>query len=138
MLLDLVWSPPVFLPLSVADSVQEPYPPLYGVRISRRGGGGSTHTLNKVESKAIRLTDFPPLIDCLQSHTLRHNVASLAIFYRYFHANCSSELANYMPSPLPWPRLTRFFTRSHPYFVHLPYATVNYYLHSCFPSTGKL
>ena len=56
--------------------------------------GGSTHTelLNKVESKAIRLIDSPLL-------TLRCNVASLFICYRYFHVNCSSELANCMPPP---------------------------------------
>ena len=40
---------------------------------------------------------LPSLTDCLQPHTLRHNVASLAIFYCYFHANRSSELASCMP-----------------------------------------
>ena len=63
--------------------------------------GGSTHTalLNKVESKAFRLINSPPLTDCLQSLNVRRNVASLSIFYRYFHGYCSSELANCMPPP---------------------------------------
>ena len=48
----------------------------------------SAHTelLSKVESKAFHLVDSPPLTDSLQLLTLRRNVASLVIFYRYFHA----------------------------------------------------
>ena len=63
--------------------------------------GGCTHTelLNKVESNAFSLIDSPSLTDCLQPLTLRYNVASLAIFYRNFYVNRSSELANCMPSP---------------------------------------
>ena len=113
-------SPPVFLPLPVADSVQGPYPPLYGVRISHMGRFTHTELLNKVESKAFHLIDSPPLTDCLQPLTLRRNVASLAIFYRYFHANCSFELVNCMPPPLPRPRRTRFSTYLHPYPDHQP------------------
>ena len=56
--------------------------------------GAAPRTLNKVESKAFRLIDSPLLTDCLQPPTLHRNVASLAIFYRYFHANCSSELVS--------------------------------------------
>ena len=102
--------------------------------------GGSTHTalLNRVESKAFRLISSPPLTNCLQSLKFRRNVASLAIFYRYFHGYCSSELANCMPPPLLRPRCTRLSTYSHPYSVQLPYARVNQYLHSFIPSTGKL
>ena len=62
---------------------------------------GSTNTalLNRVESKAFHLINSPPLTDCLDYLRHRHNVASLSIFYRYFHADCSSELANCMPPP---------------------------------------
>ena len=42
----------------------------------------------------------PTLTDCLDSLSHRRNVASLSIFYRYFHSECSSELANCMPHPL--------------------------------------
>ncbi len=65
--------------------------------------GGSTHTalLNRVESKAFRLINSPPLTDCILPLNLRREVASLSIFYRYFHAKCSSELANCMPPLLP-------------------------------------
>ena len=101
--------------------------------------GDSTHTalLNRVESKAFRLINSPTLIDCIDSLTHRRNVASLSIFYRYFHADCSSELANCMPLPVPWARSTRLSTSSHPYFIRLPNARVNQYLHSFIPYTGK-
>ena len=64
--------------------------------------GGSTHTalLNWVESKAVRLITSPPLTDCLDSLSHRRNVASLSVFYRYFHADCSSKLANCMSPSL--------------------------------------
>ncbi len=63
--------------------------------------GGSTHTalLHRVEPKAFRLINSPPLTDCLQTVEHRHSVASLSIFYRYFHGYCFSELANCMPPP---------------------------------------
>ena len=79
-----------------------------------------------------------PYTDCLDSLSHCPNVASLSIFYRYIYADCSSELANCMPSPLPWPHCTKLSTSSHPYSVHLPNATVNQYLHSFIPYTGKL
>ena len=100
--------------------------------------GGSTYTtlLNRMESKAFCLNS-PPLTDCLDSLSYRGNVASLSISYHYFHADCSSELANCMPPSLPWPCCTRLST-SHPYSVHLPNARVNQYLHFFIPYTGKL
>ena len=72
--------------------------------------GGSTHTalLNRVESKAFRLINSPPLTDCLQSVSLRRDVGSLAVFYRYFHSDCSSELANCMPPPSGGPAAPDF------------------------------
>ena len=79
----------------------------------------------------------------LSSHQLyslshRRNVASLYIFYRYFHADCSSEFANCMPPLLPWIRYTRLSISSDPYSVHLSNARVNQYLYSFIPYTGKL
>ena len=102
--------------------------------------GGSTHTalLNRVESKAFRLINSPPLTDCLQSLKHRRNVASLSIFYRYFHGYCSSDFANCMPPLLPRPRRTRLSTLSHPYSFHLTNSRVNQHLHSFIPFTGKL
>ncbi len=62
----------------------------------------------------------------------------LSIFYRYFHAYCSSELADSMPPPLARPRRTPLSTFAHPYSFQTPYARVNQYLHSFIPFTGQL
>ena len=129
----------IFLCLSAACSLQEPYLPMYGAWLSCLGVS-STHTalLNRVESKAFRLISSPPLTDCLDSLSHRGNVASLSLFYCYFHADCSSELANCMPPLFPQPRCTRLSACSHPYSVHLPNARVNQYFHSFITYTGKL
>ena len=55
-----------------------------------------------------------------EKHSLRRNDASLVIFYHYFHANCSSELANCMPPILPRPRCIRFSTHSHSLLFQVP------------------
>ncbi|XP_050710739.1 uncharacterized protein LOC126995293 [Eriocheir sinensis] len=85
--------------------------------------GGSTHTalLDRVEAKALRLISSPPHTDSLLPLKFRRNVASLSIFYRYFHADCSSELANCMPPPLPRPQCTRLSTHAHPYTAFVAY-----------------
>ena len=102
--------------------------------------GDSTHTvlLNRVKSKVFRLINSPPLTDSLDFLGHRCNVASLSPFYRYFHADCSCELANCMPLPFPRPHCTRLSTSSHPYSIHLSDARVNQYLHSFISYTDKL
>ncbi len=104
------------------------------------GGGVSTHAalLNRVESKAIRLISSPPLTNCLPSFRLRRSVASLGIFYRYFHANCSFDIANCIPPLLQRPRYTRLSALDHPYNNQIVYARVNQYFHSFIPSIVKL
>ncbi len=69
---------------------------------------------------------------------VRCSVTSLSIFYRYFHANWSSELANCMPSLLPRPRCTRLSTQAHFNTVQTPFPRVNQYLYSFFLVTGQL
>lgn len=54
-----------------------------------------------------------------------------------FHADCSSELVNWMPPPLPRPRCTHVSTLAHPYTVEIPHAKVNQYLLSFIPFTCK-
>ncbi len=102
--------------------------------------GGSTHTalLDRVESEAFRLISAPPLINCVQPLKLRRNVASLSIFYHYFHANCFSDLTNCMPPLLLRPRCTRLASAAHPYSVQIPRARVNRHSQSFIPFTGKL
>ena len=97
-----------------------------------------TTLLNRMGSKTFCLFNSPPQIDCLDFLRHRHNVASLSLFYRYFHTYCSSELANCMTPPLPWSHCTIRSTFSHLYFGHLFNARVNLYVQSFIPYTGKL
>ena len=57
--------------------------------------GGSSHTalLEKVESKAFRLINSPPLTRSLQSLSTRRNIAALSLYYRHYHGQCSRELS---------------------------------------------
>ena len=106
---------------------------MYGVWFSCLGGSTHTTLLNRVEFKAFRQVNSP------QTDSLGHrrNVAPLSLFYWYFHANCSSELANCMP-----PSLTQFcyirVSTSHLNSVYLSNARVNQNLPSCIPYTGRL
>ena len=128
----------IFLSLSAACSIQGPDPSMYGVWLSCLGGSTHTTLLNIVDSKDFCLTNPLPLTDCHDFLSHRRNVASLCIFYRYFHANCFSEFANCMPIHNPRPRRTRLSTSSHVYFLHFPNARVNQCIHSFIPYTGKL
>ncbi|MPC62524.1 hypothetical protein E2C01_056609 [Portunus trituberculatus] len=62
-----------------------------------------TVLLYRVKSKAFHLINFPPLTDCLQPLSHHRYVGTLSIFYHYFHAYYSTDLANCMP-PLLWSR----------------------------------
>ncbi len=65
--------------------------------------GSSTHTvlLDRVESKAFRHIGCPSFISYLLLVKFRRTVACLSVFYRYLHAHCSSELADFMLPSLP-------------------------------------
>lgn len=72
-----------------------------------------------------------PLTDCPQPLSQRRNVASLAIFYRYFQTNCFSDLANCM---LPFLLLFRYNrSLSQSYSVHLSNARANQGFESFIP-----
>ena len=97
-----------------------------------------SHILSRVESKAFRLINSPELTQSLQSLSLRRDVASLSLFYRYYTGHCSLELADGVPPPLERPRNTRLATFSHPFSVQLSNARVNRYSQSFIYSTGAL
>ena len=102
--------------------------------------GSSPHTalLAKVESKAFRLINSPSLTSSLLPLSLRRNVASLSLFYRYYHKQCSSELSNNMPPPLRRTRDTRQACHSHPYSVQLSSARIERFSQSFTYSTAQL
>ena len=102
------------------------------------GGSPSTYLLDRVWSKAKRLIDSPMLSSSLDPLSLRRDVASLALFYRYFHQHCSSELAGCMPPPLRRPRNTRQAASSHKYCVEIPSSRLARVNACFFPSTSRL
>ncbi|MPC29407.1 hypothetical protein E2C01_022637 [Portunus trituberculatus] len=92
----------------------------------------------KVESKALRRINSPPLTDCLQSLSHRRNVTSLSIFLRYFQANCSIDLANCIPPLFLRPRCTKLSSSFHPYSAQPSNTRVNQYSQSFIPFPDKL
>lgn len=94
-----------------------------------RGGGFHSYSFSdRVKSKAFHLMSFRLLINCLQSIKLRRSVDYLFLFYRYHHANWSSDLINCKPSLLMPPRSIRLACYAHPYFAHTTSERVNRYL----------
>ena len=80
----------------------------------------SLHLLDRVQSKAIRLTKNPNLTNSLQSLSHRRLIANLSIFYLYFHEHCSQEIRNIIPDPVSHVPATRSSIHSHPFQVTLP------------------
>ena len=102
------------------------------------GGSSSTHLLDRVESKAYRLIGSPTLTSSIPSLSLRRDVASLSLFYRYYFGQCSDELTACVPPPKVWRRGTRLAASSHPYCVDVGNQRIGRYSTSFFPSTSKL
>ena len=101
--------------------------------------GSSPYTsLDRVESKAICLISDPSLTSTLDPLSLRHKVASLSLFYRYYFGHCSDELAACIPPPMARPRSTHQATFAHNYCVELSSARINRYSDGFFPSTSHL
>lgn len=74
---------------------------------------------SKVASEGIRLHSSSPLNNYLQSLPLHHKVASLTVLYFCFHAYCTSELANFLPSSPPMASLHKTFCLLNPIPLHL-------------------
>ncbi|MPC45532.1 hypothetical protein E2C01_039234 [Portunus trituberculatus] len=87
-----------------------------------------TVLLDRIESKAFHLINFPLLTDCLRSLSHLWRAASLVVFY--YPANC-------MPPLLLRPRCTRLSSFFHPYSVQLSNARVNQYSQSFTPFSAK-
>ena len=100
------------------------------------GSSPAVFLLDRVQSKAIRLINDHSLTSSLDSLSLRREVASLSLFYRYYFGHCSAELRDRVPRPLRRPRCTRQAVASHQYSVEL----CNHRIERCsdcfFPSTS--
>ena len=102
------------------------------------GGSSSTYLLDRVESKAFRLIHSPTITSTLPSLSLRRNVASLSLFYRYYFGQCSRELAECVPPPKVWPRHSRLAAASHQYCVETGCSRIVRSGTSFFPFTARL
>ena len=122
----------ISLSLSAACSVQGAYLSMCNVWFSCTGGFNShSHIKQGV------VINSPPLTDCFDFLSHWRNVKSLSLFYRYFHTDCPSKLANCTSPPIHHPHCTKLSIMS-PYYGHLSDARVDQHLYSFIPYTGKL
>ena len=68
----------------------------------------------------------------------RRNVTSLSLFYRYYFARCSLELAQLVPLPFSRGRSPRYCDRLHVFSVTIPRCYKDVYVNSFFPRMAKL
>ena len=94
--------------------------------------------LDRIQSKAVRLINDSSLTCYLQSLSHRRSVSCLALFYRYYHGRCSSEIAESCPKPRSFSRSTRCATFNNPYSVIVPRCRTSVYKASFFPRTASI
>jgi hypothetical protein len=93
--------------------------------------------LDKVQKRIVNLVGVEKG-SCLQSLSHRRSVASLSLFYRYFHGKCSAGLVDLVPPIRAFRRETRFSSLSHPYTVIVPKCRTECYAKSFFPRVALL
>ena len=104
------------------------------------GGGGSVALglLDRIQNRACRLINSPRLTQNLSSLQLRRDVASLSLFYRYYHGHCSQELSTMIPPPLVRRRVTRGTDIAHEHSLVIPTCRLTAYQDSFLPRAVKL
>ena len=102
--------------------IQVPHPPFFRVLLPCLGRSSKIHSLSsdKIQSKAIRLTNNHNLTKSLQVLSPRRLVGGLSIFYRYLPGHCYHEIRDIIPIPLRRVRITRSSTHPRPFQVSLP------------------
>ena len=87
-----------------------------------------------------RITNIvgPDLFSNFQSLSHRCNVASLSLFYKYFHGSCFDELKSLTPTLKSFNRGTRYSANAHPFTVQLSSCNRQFYSTSFFPGTSDL
>ena len=93
--------------------------------------------LDKLQKQICRIIG-PSLTVSLKPLAHHQNVASLSLFYRYYFARCSSELAKLVPLPFSRGGSTRYSDRLHDFSVTIPRCYKDVYVNSFFPRTAKL
>ena len=97
----------------------------------------SLYSLDAVQ-KRLRSLVGEELFKTLQPLSHRRNVASLSLFYRYFHGRCSDELHQMVPPLKKFGRRTRLANTSHQYVLDIPKAKSNFHSQSFFPRTAGI
>ena len=102
--------------------------------------GAPASTLAMLDKIQKRITNLvgPILASKLQPLSHRRMVASLSLFYKYFHGRCSTELYQLIPPLKTFNRNTRLAARSHSYTVSLPKYNRNFYRDSFIPRTSAV
>ena len=93
--------------------------------------------LDKLQKGICRIVG-PSLVASLEPLAHCRNVTSLSLFYRYYFARCSSELAQLVPLPFSRGRSTRYFDRLHDFSVTIPRCYKDVYVNSFFRRTARL
>ncbi|CAK1592983.1 unnamed protein product [Parnassius mnemosyne] len=73
--------------------------------------------LDRIQRRAARIVDDRALSDRLDSLALRRDVASLCIFFRIYHGECSEELFGLIPAAKFHERTSRQNSRYHPHHL---------------------
>ena len=85
-------------------------------------GSAPKHTLallDTIQKRAVRLVGNESLTGSLHSLEHRRKVGDLTLYYRFFHGNCSAELAALIPPRNHHVRSTRQSEAAHPFAVQL-------------------
>ena len=93
--------------------------------------------LDRVQKRICHLVG-PALASSLQPLSHRRDVASLSLFYRYYHGKCSRELSSLVPKRYVAARLTRYSNRMHGSAVVVPPTKKGFCEKSFFPRTSRL
>ena len=93
--------------------------------------------LDKLQKQICRAVG-PSLAASLEPLAHCWNVANLSLFYRYYIAICSSELAQLVPLPYSQGRSTCYSDRLHDFSVTIPRCYKDVYVNSFFPHTARL
>ena len=84
------------------------------------GGFVALGLLDKIQNRAIRLIDNTNITDNIPSLKLRRDIASLSLFYRYYHHQSSDEIHSIVPPNTEPRRITRHTSAMHRFSVTPP------------------
>ena len=102
--------------------------------------GASATSLSLLDQIQKRISNIigPQLASSLQTLSHRRKVASLSLFYRYYHGLCSQEIASLVPPKKIFQRCTRLASNAHQFSVEIPSCQKMFYASSFFPRTSAL